>query len=233
MADHSTSAMPNTSQSNDKPLIAQGYDRMAEQYTAWAVSNPSARLRYLDDLLSQLPSNSTILELGCGAGTPVLEAITQHASCSKVFANDISTKQVELARKRCLNATFFPGDMMALDFEAESLDGVAAFYSILHLPRDEQRTMFAKIARWMKPGGVLTFNLGAAAQEEMRGDFFGEQMFWSGFDAETSRKMVQEVGLEILKSEVLVDGYLNADDPDYDVRFLWVVAKKPAVVESG
>jgi SAM-dependent methyltransferase len=167
-----------------------------------------------------------ILELGAGAGVPVTQMLI--AAGVHVLANDISSTQLNLARERCPTAEFFPGDMMRLDFPSGSLDGVASFYAIFHLPRAEQTEMMKRIARWLRVGGVLVMNLATEDAEEIHGEFMGWGMFWSGFAVEGSLGMVESAGLTVLKSEVREagEGLLEEDDPDYGVKFLWIVARK-------
>ena len=49
---------------------------------------------------------------------------------------------------------------MSLDFEGESFLAVVAFYSVIHLPRDEQKDILGKIRNWLADDGYLLLNLG-------------------------------------------------------------------------
>src|SRR5690606_9029251 len=95
---------------------------------------------------------------------------------AQVTANDMSTRQVALGRANALawkldascSLKFVEGDMMdrsVVDFAPDSLDGVVALYSIIHLPRDEQAEMLARIAGWLKPGGILLANFSGEETE--------------------------------------------------------------------
>jgi hypothetical protein len=52
-------------------------------------------------------------------------------------------------------ATFIHGDFANLDFSRGSFDGVAAFYSITHVPREQHADLFGRIASWLKPPRVV------------------------------------------------------------------------------
>lgn len=219
--------MTSNSASSHKQLVQDGYDKMAAEYTAWVATGCHTRMQYVDDLISQLPnaSESTILELGCGAGTPVLEHLVQKVS--HVFANDISNVQLDFARARCPHrTTFLLGDMTTLEMKPESLDAVMGFYSVLHLPREEQPAMLGQIHGWLKDGGLLAMNLATEDQEEIRGKFFGADMFWSGYPIERSKQMIMAAGFEVLKAEVKTGEDLDADDPDHGISFFWILARK-------
>jgi hypothetical protein len=78
-------------------------------------------------------------------------------------------------------------------------------------------------------------NLATEDQEEINGEFLGWGMFWSGFAVEGSVRMVEDAGLKVVRNEVREagDGNLAEDDPDYGVKFLWIVARKEAEEEKA
>ena len=243
-------ATTDTTSASIKEVVKQSYDKIAPAYLEWSLSRPSPRLTYLDYILRTLSPNSKVLELGCGHGAPVTEALCQNKNIGKVVANDISEAQVKLAQERCAawkdHVELVLGDMMALEFGKSELDGVVAFFSIFHLPRAEQTKMIEKIHNWLKPGSVLVCNFAAgnpetsnsmkdhAEERTQKWNYFQADMFWSGLGTEGSKKMVLDSGFEILAADVRnanedIDKTkeLHASDPDRDVEFLWMVARKP------
>jgi SAM-dependent methyltransferase len=210
-----------------KKIVKEAYDHIAEWYLSWVDGQQSPRERYASKVLqnasSLLPSPAQpprILELGCGPGIPITRMLLDHGA--QVVANDISSRQLDLARARCPQATFVLGDMMtALTFEPASLDGVVSFFTIFHLPRAEQRGMFARIHAWLKPGGMFVFNLATDVdEEEIYGEMLGHGMFWSSYGVGESMAMVEDVGLVVVEAEVL------ESEPDGGVKFMWVAARK-------
>jgi ubiquinone/menaquinone biosynthesis C-methylase UbiE len=143
-----------------KHIVEAGYDQIAPRYLEWATSHSyaSSRLLYTQKLLILLPNPSKILELGCGAGVPCTQLLAQS---HHVTGNDISAAQIELARKHVPNAEFVKEDMMSLEFEKGRFGAVAAFYSVIHLPREEQGVMLRRIWGWLEDEGYLLMNLGA------------------------------------------------------------------------
>lgn len=71
---------------------------------------------------------------------------------------DISQAQIDLAREHVPKATLIKSDMGALQFEPRSFDAVVAFYSLFHLPKDEQLPMIQRIGGWLKEGGRFLCN---------------------------------------------------------------------------
>jgi SAM-dependent methyltransferase len=233
-----------------KEIVKRSYDKIAPEYLNWALSRSSPRLQYLKHLLSTLSLGSKVLELGCGAGVPVAQTLCQDENISKIVANDISEVQVELAMKNCQQwkdkIDFVAGDMMGLKFRECELDGVAAFYSIFHLPRTEQIEMMRRIHSWLKPGSIIVCNFAAGSSEALgseggieaeenpvRWNYFNADMFWSGLGTEGTKKMISGAGFELLLADVRnanedIDpsSELHDSDPDRDVEFLWIVARK-------
>ncbi|KAE9368091.1 S-adenosyl-L-methionine-dependent methyltransferase [Stipitochalara longipes BDJ] len=208
-------------QHSSKQIVEDGYDHMAARYLEWTTSQPSPRTTYLEKLLALLSKDikPKALELGCGAGVPGTQILA--ASCD-VTANDISKAQIELAKKNVPGATFVHGDIMSLEFEKGAFDAVVAFYSIIHLPREEQEVLMGRIARWLTEGGLLLMNLGARDNPgSVNLDWLGSSMYWSSYDAETNKTIIQKAGLEILHGDVIEE-----EEDGRLVPFLWVLARK-------
>jgi ubiquinone/menaquinone biosynthesis C-methylase UbiE len=209
-----------------KQIVEQAYDHVADWYLSWVSNEKSPRERYTDKLLSNAPPSPHILELGCGPGIPITRRLLDRGA--QVVANDISSRQLEMARERCPEATFLPGDMAGLKCEPNSFDGVICFYTIFHLPRAEQKDMLASILSWLKPGGMFVCNFATVDEEEIHGEMLGHGMFWSSFAVEDSKEMVKDVGFQLVEDEEVEagDGKLEEGDADYGVKFLWLAAKK-------
>ena len=213
-----------TVEHNPKQIVESGYDRIAQRYLAFGQRNraadaSSARMTYLRKLLTLLPSQTEVLELGCGAGVPCTQLLAKQAHVTGV---DISATQIALARQHVPNATLMQADMMALAFPPATFDAVVAFYSIIHLPRIEQSIILMRIAEWLRPDGCLLLNLGIADDPgSIEPDWLGTAMYWSSYDAQTYCAMLEQVGLTLVESEILSD-----DEDGEPVSFLWVLAKK-------
>ncbi|KNG50317.1 sterol 24-c-methyltransferase-like protein [Stemphylium lycopersici] len=182
------------------------YDHIAQWYLEWVESDMSPRQRYTKKLLNKLPPSPSVLELRCGPGVPLLNMLVDRGT--HVTANDISAKQIEMAKARCPHVKFVAGNMATLTFEAESFHSALSFYTLFRLPRSQLKDLLAKMYRWIKPGGLFVFNLAGIDEEEFHGEM---------------------IGFELLKVEKVKagDGKLEEDEPDYESEFVWVMARKP------
>jgi SAM-dependent methyltransferase len=204
-----------------KRIVEAGYDRIAEQYCAWASQvRREERAKYTSLLLDKLPVGTAVLELGCGAGLPTTRQLAERCVVTGV---DISARQVDLARHNVPTATFLHADMTQLDFAPASFDAVAAFYSLLHVPRHEQPDLLRHIATWLRPGGMLVATLWPhGAEATFADDWLGAPMYWSGFDRATTARLIAEAGLHLLRAEEETCEEFGAP-----ITFLWVIAEKP------
>ena len=136
---------------------------------------------------------------------------------------DISDVQIALAHRNVPAATFICGDILELAFPNATFDGVAAFYAISHIPREEHRRVFGLVQRWLRPGGVFLASLGIEDVTEWIGDWLGVPMFFSSHDADTNRRLLAESGLCIVHAEIV-----TMREPEGDVSFLWVICRSGA-----
>ena len=102
-------------------------------------------------LLRQLPARlERALDVGCGAGT---FAGTLAGRAADVDAVDSSTAMVETARRRVpSNVHVVLGDVMEMSPPADSYDAITSISVLHHLPLPEA---LARLAGWLRPGGVL------------------------------------------------------------------------------
>jgi SAM-dependent methyltransferase len=239
-----------SSVSDPKALVERGYDAIAPEYLSWVTTHTSPQSKYFAKLLALLPPATAssppprILELGCGAGVPSTRTFVQRGY--RVVANDISTAQIELARKHTSREGYLEGasdadraaavapeawqepelrkvDMMGLTLEDGSVDAVAAFHSIIHLPRDEQGEMLKRAFRWMRPGGHLLVNMcDQEMKEHVMPGWLGADMYWSSYDAKKNLEFVREAGFELIETSVEHE----FEEKDTETKFLWILAKK-------
>jgi len=201
-------------------LVREGYDAVAGRYLEWnrAIDSP-AEQRFVPLVLESLPAGSRVLDLGCGNGLPRTRMLAERF---RVVAVDFSAAQLALTRVNAPWVTAVQADMAALHFHPASFDAVVAFYSIIHVPREEQSAVFGRIAEWLRPGGLFVASLAAGDDPgTVEEGWLGAPMYWSGFDPETSERMVRDAGFQIELGEVIP----QIEDRE-EVSFLWIVARR-------
>jgi cyclopropane fatty-acyl-phospholipid synthase-like methyltransferase len=202
-----------------KAIVADGYDALAETYLEWAsATTDDGRARMSAAFKARLTPGSRVLDLGCGAGLPSTKELARRFTVTGV---DVSGGQVAAARRNVPEASFIEADLAEIDFPPGSWDGVTAFYSISHVPRDEHAALFGRIRGWLRPGGVFLATLGAGDNPDWTGEWLGRPMFFSAFDADTNRRLLAAAGFTLLIDEVI-----TTHEPEGSVDFLWVLASR-------
>lgn len=204
-----------------KRIVQAAYDTLGASFGEWGDRTEGDPWeRYLDELAARLRDGARVLDLGCGNGAK----IARLAARFDLVAVDLSEEQLRLAGTRLPGATLLHGDFWGLDFAPDSFDAVTALYSFMHVPREDHRRLFESIGRWLNPGGLFLASLSHEGGEDRVYEWLGVEMFFSGFDAETNRRLVREAGLELLLHELV---WMREPEPEGEVAFLWVLARKP------
>jgi cyclopropane fatty-acyl-phospholipid synthase-like methyltransferase len=188
-----------------KELVRVGYDRCSIAYTGSRSKRPPGALRLLTD---RLQDGCAILDIGCGAGVPIDKALSRKYAVTGI---DLSGKQIELARLNVPDASFLCKDIMECRFADSAFDAIIAFYSVFHLPRDQQVILFPRVYRWLKPGGYLFATLSMDHESPYtEDDFFGVEMYWSNLSLEEYSETLQKTGFDIVTIKMSGNGYTSS-----------------------
>lgn len=199
-------------------IVAAGYDALGWRYGAWRSSvGDDPATAWLETFEASLPAGR-ILDLGCGAGMPATAFMTRRGR--DVTGVDVSEAQLALAREAFPEVRFVRADMMELEVEPGSVAGVVALFSMIHLPRERLRTLFARIRRWLIPGGGFMATFMASDNPGAVEEWLGTQMFFSGYEPDTTMRLLRETGFVLERDEVV-----RMQEPEGEVSFHWVLAR--------
>jgi ubiquinone/menaquinone biosynthesis C-methylase UbiE len=136
-----------------------GYDdeelqRLEAQHRVWQVEN--------ERLLSRagFGQGNTLVDLGCGPGFTTLDLARRVGPTGRIIAVD---RDGERSIPRLREAAEAAGvgnvdarvaDLEQFDLPPESVDGAYGRWVLMYLPEQEARTLAARIATWLRPGGV-------------------------------------------------------------------------------
>lgn len=208
-----------------REIVRRGYDAAAAEYEAWRATSVAddVRIEWLTAFGELVPLRSPVLELGCGGGGPSSAYLAERFALTGV---DISASQVARARERMPGATFIEADMTRWAAPEGSFAGVAAFYSLIHLPHGELPAMLGTITEWLAPGGAFVANFGARGSgEHFEPAWFpGVAMYWSGYEVEATMHFVESAGLTPVRWSV--QSHLEERQ---EAPFLWLLATKDRI----
>lgn len=201
-----------------KALVAKGYDAVAQDYLDRFLAS-TVREAWLARFAAALPEKATVLDLGCGAGIPVAARLADLGH--SVIGVDSSARQIALARSLVPGATFLRADMTRVGLPNASFDGIAAFYSLIHVPAGEQGALLGRIATWLKPCGRFVGTFGTGAAHDWTGEWLGTRMFFSHNSDAATLALLYRAGLAAERAEVV-------QQDNEDARFLWIIARRSA-----
>lgn len=136
---------------------AEGY---ADQVRGLLDGSPSLRasLALFGELVREA-GGGPVADIGCGPGY-----VTRHLHDlgADAFGIDLSPEMVAVARRDHPDLRFEVGTMTDLDLADDSLAGVLAFWSVIHVPDPLVPQVFAEFHRVLRPGGpvLVGFHVG-------------------------------------------------------------------------
>ncbi|MFC9893355.1 class I SAM-dependent methyltransferase [Nocardia sp. NPDC127579] len=138
---------------SDIAATRSAYDGIAEVYSDFARDqldwNPLPR-RMLTAFAESVGGGGEVADIGCGPGWITAELAGLGLDVRGI---DLSDRMIALARAEFPHLRFDQGTMESLPFDDDTLDGVVAWYSMIHLPPDRIPGVLAEFTRVLRPGG--------------------------------------------------------------------------------
>jgi SAM-dependent methyltransferase len=206
--------------------LRESYDRVAEDYAGHfrdELNEKPFDRKMLDWLAERVGELGIICDVGCGPGQV---ARYLHDKGVKACGLDLSQGMVERARSLNPGVQFRQGDMLALDGVADdSYGGVAAFYSVIHVPRPSLAQALGELKRVLRPGGVLLLTFHVGRETVHRDEWWGKEVSldFIFFETEEVKGQLEAVGFE-LREVIERDPY---PEVEYPSRRAYIFARKP------
>ncbi|WP_457662993.1 class I SAM-dependent DNA methyltransferase [Sinorhizobium medicae] len=179
---------------------AEAFDAIGAHYDE-AFPNKQGQVLAGDWLIRSLPTGARVLDLGCGTGVPTARQLV--ASGFEVVGIDLSGGMVKLARECVPGATFHQMDIADLrpggPRELGQFNAVAAFFSLLMLPRAEIPLALLTIRNLLVPGGLFALSMVEADVDDFSIPFLGNNIRVSGYLREDLRAIIAEAGFQIVE----------------------------------
>ncbi len=212
--------------------MRNSYDYIAEQWHSSVRGQTfGARvLGYVDKVLEGLQPRARVLDLGCGTGNLIAKYIVQRGY--QVIGVDQSKKMLEIAKKVVPEAELIHSDMVEIQF-TDKFAAAVAWDSVFHVERKHHSVIYRKLANSLEIGGRLLLSVGGldsgssvagsscddSGVEGFTSEMFGHTFFYSGYEPQVARKLLEAEGFEIEFWEV--------DDPS-SRGHIAVIARKVA-----
>jgi ubiquinone/menaquinone biosynthesis C-methylase UbiE len=206
--------------------IRKSYDAVARVYADEIYGELKGKpfdREVLDRFADRVRRKGRVCDLGCG---PAQIARYLKDRSVDAFGLDFSAGMLAEARRLNPDLYFVQASMLALGLAADTLAGLTAFYSIIHIPRRQVVSALGEIRRVLQPGGglVLTFHLGSedSHHEEMLGHAVSLDV--ALFTTAEMSGYLRETGFKI---EQALERDPYAPEVEYQSRRGYIVASKP------
>ncbi|WP_093715768.1 class I SAM-dependent DNA methyltransferase [Actinacidiphila alni] len=213
---------PADEQGRDRIGQAEAFDAIGDRYDE-AFPHKDGQIQAGDWLVESLPAGARVLDLGCGTGLPTARQLAEGGL--RVTGIDLSPGMLTQARANVPEADFLQADIADIagdsgPLAAGSFAGVAAFFSLLMLPRDEVPTTLRSIHALLEPGGLLALSMVEADVDYVAIPFLGHTIRVSGYLRDELLQVVADAGFEVIKEDSYAYAPASIDVPPEEQIFL-------------
>lgn len=211
--------------------LQRSYDRVAEDYAAEfrdELSKKPFDRKLLDWLIEKVGDQRAICDMGCGPGQIARYLRDRGANACGI---DLSAGMVEQAQKLNPDIPFQQGDMLDLvDVADNSFGGIAAFYSIIHVPRETIHQALSELARVLEPEGTLLLTIHVGDGTIHKDEWWGKEVSLDFFFYGT-----EEMKSYLERAGFVLDEVVERDphpEVEYPSRRAYIFARKPKAEDS-
>lgn len=135
---------------------SNGYEEIAPAFIAGRGSDRNETgVSVVSDWSRALPPAATVLDLGCGTGVPISQALIERGF--RVYGVDASPKMIAAFRSRFPTVPLQCAAVEDSDFFGRIFDGVAAWGLFFLLAPPVQHQLMTKVAAALRSGGRFLF----------------------------------------------------------------------------
>ncbi|MDH4082327.1 MAG: methyltransferase domain-containing protein [Nitrospira sp.] len=202
--------------SRDVAQTLQTYERDADVFLKHWGRKQYKRPPLLAEWVKVLPTRAALLDLGCGAGQDA-RYLTRVGH--RVIGLDRAMSLLLFAHGRIPSVPLVLADIRALPIRADSLDGVWAAASLIHVPKRNVTGVLAELLHLVKPAGLFaaTFTYGNNSRIKRTGWMPGR--YFARWRKDELARALQRAGWTVLSLRVV-------SNQERKGRWINVIAKR-------
>ncbi len=202
-----------------------GYDAVAEEYARQMFHEFDHKPRdreLLENLIIRVAGTGPICDLGCGPGE-VARFLKDHGA--DALGVDLSSEMVTTASRLSPDICFQGGNMLSLEIPECAWGGIAAFYSIIHIPRAQVVCALREMYRVLHRGGWLLLSFHIGDQVIQLREWWGKPVAvdFTYFQPQEMEGYLRESGFDQIEIHVR-DPY---PEVEYQSRRAYIFARRP------
>ncbi len=209
------------------PDLPQSYSRVAAEYARrifHELKDKPFDRQLLERFATLVAPLGRACDLGCGPGE--IARFLKDTGRVDAMGIDIAPGMIAEARRLNPDLDFEQGDMLALPLPDASLGGIAAFYSLIHIPMQQHTRVMADFRRVRVPGGWLLLAFHAGEETIHLDEWWGQEvnLDFIFFQPETIARQLEAAGF------VEIEIMERAPYPEVEAqtRRAYLLAQKPA-----
>ena len=205
--------------------IQKSYDTVAREYADEIYEELAGKpfdREVLERFAERVRGRGRVCDLGCG---PAQIARYLRDRGVDAFGLDLSGGMLRQAQRLNPDLQWVQSSMLALGIGSETLGGIAAFYSIIHIPRPQVVAALAELRRVLRTGGslLITFHLGS--EDSHHEEMFGRRVNLdvAFFTTAEMRGYLQAAGLQVEEAK---EREPYAPEVEYQSRRGYILASR-------
>lgn len=185
--------------------VSHAYDTVAESYAALLPDTSAespADLAAIAEFAQSVRSTggTTVMDAGCGTGRMIPTLIENGLA---VRGCDPSPGMLAVARRAHPDIRFDLGSLTEIPAADDALDGVVAWYSVIHTAPDSFGEVAAELGRVLVPGGVVVIAFQVGDESRLIDSAYGHSGLaltaWA-HRADRVARALEDAGFETLRS---------------------------------
>jgi len=193
------------------------YERDADTFLARWGKKRYKRPALLTEWVSLLSKQAVLLDLGCGAGQ---DSRYLKKRGHRVIGLDRTFPLLKFAKDRTQSVPLILADMRALPIQANSLDGIWAAASLIHLPKRAVPSVLAVLRHIVKPEGFLAATLTYGSNSRVKRTGWMPGRYFARWRKDELARALRRTGWKVLSLRVVSNQERNG-------RWLNVMARRP------
>ncbi|HEX6360975.1 class I SAM-dependent methyltransferase [Actinophytocola sp.] len=151
-----------------------------------------------------VPSGGPVADVGCGPGHVTARL---HDLGIDAFGIDLSPTMIEVARRAHPALRFEVGSMTDLPLADASVDGLLAWWSLIHIPDDAMPAVLAHFRRVLRQGGPLQVGFHVGDESRLKTEGYGGHPM----KVHVHRRQPDQVATWLTDAGFTVKAHLNLD----------------------
>lgn len=174
----------------------------------------------LYEFIDMMPNGGSALDVGCAGGRDSKVMLTKGLEVTGI---DIVPKFIDFAKKDNPAGKFLVKDLLQLDFEPNTFDGIWAYAVLLHFSNDDAEKILNDFYKILKPHGKLFVGVKEGSGEKSVIDKMseGKERYFNFFTKKQIVRYIEKAGFRILKADRVPD-----EAGRKDVKWIRVFAEK-------